>query len=288
MIIVNLKGGLGNQMFQYALGRKLALQNKTTLKLDTSGYPKQTLRKYGLPVFNIQENIASNEEVKHLKYPLGSISMAWRRFSFKILRRFHISWEPATLDRLEKKKDLYLDGFWQSYKYFDDIAEIIRQDFSLKEPLEKVSPELNEKIKGTNSVSIHIRRSDYLNPKVQQQFGSCSLDYYAQAAKIIASKISDPVFFIFSDDVQWVKENLKLEFTMIAVSDYQLKDFQEMIAMSLCKHNIIANSSFSWWGAWLNGNPDKIVIAPNKWFNDGSLNIDDLIPPAWTKIPRDQ
>jgi len=288
MIITNIKAGLGNQLFQYALGRKLALKNNETLKLDISGYPKQTLRKYGLSVFNIEENIADDQEVKRLKYPLGILSMVWRRFSFKILRRHHVGWEPNTLKSLEKKKNFYLDGFWQSYKYFDDVADTIRRDFTLKEPLEKISPELNEKIKGTNSISLHIRRSDYLNPKVQKQFGSCSLNYYAQAIKIISGKIPDPVFFVFSDDPTWVKENLKLEFPMVAVSDYQLKDFQEMTAMSLCKHNIIANSSFSWWGAWMNANPDKIVISPDKWFNDGSLNIDDLIPASWTRIPRDQ
>lgn len=285
MIIVNLKGGLGNQMFQYALGRKLAIKQNTNFKLDISGYPKQTLRQYGLSVFNIKEDIANETEIKSYKYPYGILSMAWRRFSFKILRRFHGGWEPEILNRTG---NFYLDGFWQSYKYFDDIADIIRQDFSLKEPLASASPEFYKIITGANTVALHIRRSDYVtNTKVNQQFGSCSLGYYSQGAKLIAEKIGQPTFVIFSDDPEWVKNNLHLEHPMIFASDYALQDYQEMTAMSFCQHNIIANSSFSWWGAWLNSNPEKIVIAPNKWFNDGSIKEEDLIPPSWTKINRD-
>lgn len=285
MIITNLKGGLGNQMFQYALGRKLSLHNNDQIKLDISGYPRQNLRSYRLDAFNIVENIARAEEIKKFKYPYGILSMAWRRFSFKILRRFHIGWEPRLLAKLEKKQNVYLDGFWQSYRYLEDVVDVIKKDFTLKEPLEKVCPELIHQIEATNSISLHIRRGDYVaDTKTQKHHGSCSLDYYRQAVDLVAKKVVNPTFFIFSDGIDWVKNNLSISHPVIYVSNPELQDYHELILMSLCHHNIIANSSFSWWGAWLNDHSDKIVISPSRWVNNNSVKIDDLIPPTWIKI----
>jgi len=282
MIIVNLKGGLGNQMFQYALGRILALKNKDTLKLDTSGYPRQKLRAYGLDTFNIVENIATKKEIRKLKYPYSIFSMLWRRFSFKILQRHHIGWEPEALKRTG---DIYLDGFWQSYKYFADQADIIKQDFSLKEPLENKYPDLVDKVKKTASVSLHIRRGDYANSKITNYYhGTCSPRYYREAIEIIKNKVTEPVFFIFTDEPAWAKANLQFIQPAVFVADYQLSDGEELALMKICQHNIIANSTFSWWGAWLNSHPDKIVIAPKKWANKDNEAFKDLIPPKWIRI----
>jgi hypothetical protein len=283
MIIVNLKGGLGNQMFQYALGRKLALKNRDCFKLDITGYPRQTLRSYGLSAFRIKEDIASNATVKKFKYPFGLLSMAWRRFSFKVLRRFHTGWEPAIL---EKKGNIYLDGFWQSYKYFSDIEDIIRADFKLKEPLESKSPALVRLIKDSASVSLHIRRTDYLtSSKHLAAFGSLPLSYYEQAIDFIKTKVQKPTLFIFSDDPAWVKANLPTaSLETIYLADFKLPDYEELAVMSLCRHHIIANSTFSWWGAWLDPRPDKIVIAPAHWTKTGEPKTNDIIPTLWIKM----
>lgn len=269
-------------MFQYALGRKLALKNNDQLKLDISSYPKQNLRRYRLGGFEIVENIATAGEIKKIKYPFGLFSRIWRIFGFKILRQFYIGWEPSAL---KKNGTFYLDGFWQSYKYFEDIEKVIKKDFSLKVSLENKVPELLAQITNANSVSLHIRRGDYVSDqKTQKHHGTCDLNYYTRAIDKIVEKISNPTFFIFSDDIEWVKHNLKTNYQVVYVSQPSLEDYEELILMSKCKHNIIANSSFSWWGAWLNSNSEKVVISPTKWMNDNSVKINDLIPPTWTKI----
>ena len=282
MIILNLKGGLGNQMFQYALGRKLALKNNTALKLDISGYPRQTLRQYGLGDFNIVEEIATPEEVRKLKYPFGLCSKLARRFRFKILRRFHIGWEPGIL---EAGDNIYLDGFWQSYKYFDDVTETLKKEFTLKQPLSPASTELSAQILSADSISLHIRRGDYVsNPKTRKHHGICDLDYYRKAVKLITEKVPTPTFFVFSDDIDWVKQNLDIGFPTVYVSRPELGDSEELVLMSRCHHHIIANSSFSWWGAWLGINSEKIIISPTKWVNNNSVKMNDLIPKTWLKI----
>jgi hypothetical protein len=296
MIIVNLKGGLGNQMFQYAMGRKLSLANKVDLKLDKTGYDRGHFRSYGLGIFNIKENFASEEEIRKIKYPYGLLSKAWRGFVAKILRQHHTSWEPNSIKKIEKKisqnKDVYLDGYWQSYKYFENIKDILSKDFSLKIPLEETHPELLSKIASTNSVAVSFRRTDYLLPQNLKTIGICSAKYYNQAVELMAAKIDDPIFFVISDDLDWVKDSINFKNCPVVYVSEMRKDnsinyFQEMMIMSKCKHGIIANSSFSWLPTWLNPNKEKIIIAPDIWFTNNSIKTDDIIPPAWIKLPRD-
>ncbi|OJI09297.1 MAG: alpha-1,2-fucosyltransferase [Candidatus Vogelbacteria bacterium CG10_big_fil_rev_8_21_14_0_10_49_38] len=291
MIIVNLKGGLGNQMFQYALGRKLALKTGQELKLDLTGFDRDHSRAFGLDNFNIIKPPATPAEIKRVKYPYGWFSKGWRWFRFKILRVHHTGWEPKTLNQIERKlkthDDFYLDGFWQSHKYIEDVRENLLTDFTPKESLEKKYPDLIAQIKNTNSVGIHLRRGDYAtNSRVLREFGVCSIAYYQRAIKLLAEKIDQPNLFIISDDINWVKENLPTDHPTVYVSELGTKDYEELLIMSQGKHNIIANSTFSWWGAWLNNNPDKIVIAPEPWFNNNSIKIDDIIPPTWIRLPR--
>jgi len=275
MIIIQLKGGLGNQMFQYAMGRRVAHANNTDLKLDISWFNNigvnYTPRKYSLQPFNIIENFASINEIKALKR--GRIHNLTKRILTK--ERF--------------SNNVYLSGYWQNEKYFKDIEDIIRKEFTLKKPIRNKYIDL---INHTNSVSLHIRRGDYvINPEYRKTLGACPLSYYHKAIRNILNFVTHPHFFIFSDDIKWAKNNLKFKHPVTFVSNkeqYLLKntntDYEDLILMSKCKHNIIANSSFSWWGAWLNSNPDKIVIAPKKWFNDLSLTNKDLIPELWMKI----
>lgn len=288
MIITKLIGGLGNQMFQYALGRHLALKNKTSLKFDLTGYKKQTgiiPRRYGLYVFSIQENFAVLEEINKLKYR----QRFWAALKLKNKKSFLKEKKAGVFNEevLKRGDNLYLDGFWQTEKYFKDIRDIIIKDFSLKKEYNKIDEQIFKKIKNYNSVSLHIRRRDYVNDIRTKRFhGNCSLSYYLRAIKYISAKISEPFFFIFSDDTSWAKENLKINFPLIYVSNGRYRDYEELILMSKCRHNIIANSSFSWWAAWLNQNNKKIVIAPAKWFNNDLANSNDIIPNNWIKMPN--
>lgn len=282
MIITRIKGGLGNQMFQYAIARRISLDQNCDFKLDITDYNADNFRKFGLKNFNIVENIATSEEVKKLKYPYGFLSKMWRFFSFKILRIHNVGFNASVLQR---HKDLYLDGYWQSYKYYENIRKKLQEDFSLKIPLTEEKQRLVEEIRNCNAVSLHIRRGDYVSDKnASKIFNVCTMEYFESGAEYIGSKVASPIFYIFSDDANWVKENLKINFPTVYVADYGLKDFEELYLMSCCKHNVIANSSFSWWGAWLNNNPDKIVVCPKKWVNNNSVKMGDLVPDNWVRV----
>jgi hypothetical protein len=283
MIITRLQGGLGNQMFQYALGRTLSLKNGTELRLDTILYDKNNFRNFGLGAFHIQATKATPEDVKSVK-PQGISSAidALRPVNKKrLLKEKGFSFQPTVL---EAGNPVYLEcsinGGWQSEKYFIEAADIIRKDFEFKDFHNEKFQTLLSKVTGTNSVSLHLRRTDYLQPKHQKIYAEIVLSYYERALE----KVSAAEVFIFSDDIEWVKANLKLQNTLVTyVSDQGFTDSQELFLMSQCKHNITANSTFSWWGAWLNQNPHKIVITPRQWFIDGR-NESDLIPKSWTKL----
>lgn len=281
MIVIRLNGGLGNQMFQYAFGRSLALMRNETLGLDLSNYEKNinpdTPRKFELGNFMIMAEILPINE-------RNNSSSLWLRLSQKINLFFrgdyHMRFHPALL----KKKQHIFDGFFQSYKYFIDYEKIIRNDFSLNFMLTGKAKELAESIILEKSVSVHIRRGDYVtNEKNYQGYGVCSIEYYKEAIKIVSTKQPKAEFYVFSDDIKWVKENLSFPDLTVYVSGYGFDDSVEMYLMSLCKYNIIANSTFSWWAAWLNKYPNKIVIAPKKWANI-SVVTNDLLPVDWLKI----
>jgi len=288
MIIINLKGGIGNQMFQYAFGKKMALKNDDTLKLETAGLARANdvgdiYRPFSLDAFQIQKNIATPDEVRKLKYPYGIISKGLRWFNFKILKKRHTVFEQ---EALSWTGDLFLDGYWQSPLYFDDIRKPIVAEFQLRTPLSTSVMKYKTRMESTNSISVHIRRGDYVkNPQVLKEFGICEASYYQAAIDQINASTDNPTFFVFSDDIAWVKENLPLPATSVFVQDPDLRDVEELALMSMCKHNIIANSTFSWWGAYLNNNDEKIVIAPTPWFNE-SKSDPHLIPETWTQLPK--
>jgi len=284
MFIVKLKGGLGNQLFQYALGKKLSVIRNESFKLDISGYVQRiktdTPRKYSLDAFNIKADIASDLEIKNIKYPFGIISKGWRFFSFKFLRIHNIGYIPSILSA--KKK--YIDGYWQSYKYLGPIRNILLEEFTLRESIENKYKELLNQI-NNNSTSIHIRRGDLVsNAKTKAEYHTFGIEYYEEAIKIISKETSNPTFFVFSDDIEWAKQNLKIDLPIVFVSNPQIKDYEELIIMSRCKNNIIANSTFSFWSAWLNQNPNKIVIAPKQWTTKKTSDELDVLPKEWIQI----
>lgn len=274
-------------MFQYATGRSIEITSNTKVKFDLSWFKQFPQRKYGLDKFNTKVDIANLLEIARLR--------RWerkdgRRFSpLALLRKrgaIHIKdSEYASQEKILNARDgVYLDGHWQSEKYFDKVKDIIRKEFMLKNEPSGRYKNIETEIRKNKSVSMHIRRGDYTMEKVQKTLALCSLGYYQKAIQKMAEKIENPTFFIFSDDIEWVKENLKIEYPMVFVSNDELKDHEELILMSKCGHNIIANSSFGWWGAWLNNNPNKIIITPKKWFKDTSKNTKDLISESWLKL----
>ena len=287
MIIVKLNGGLGNQMFQYALGKHLANKHRTKLKLDVSEYATHDLRRYELHRFKIKDEIISEEELNKYLYP-NLLKRCFdiltnKYFAYKIVTEKKFSFIPDTLNTRSKA---YLIGYWQTEKYFKPIEFLIRECF-LPAIINETSRHLINQIENSNSVSIHIRRGDYVsNEHTNKIHGVCDMEYYDLAIEIVSRKIETPVFYIFSDDINWVKHNLNIKFQHHFVSNSMLQNDEEMNLMSLCKHNIIANSSFSWWGAWLNKFPHKIIIAPKRWYADEKKNAEtkDLIPDAWIRI----
>ncbi len=286
MIITQLAGGLGNQMFQYALGQTLALKNHDTLKLDIRNYtPDNTFRSYKLKHFAITAAIATPEEIARIKRDWPVISRFVRAFKIRILRQESVSFKPAIL---EKTGDQYLEGYWQSERYFQDSASVIRRDFTLKEPLGPGAATVAAQIAATAApVSLHVRRGDYASDaKVNAMFGTCSPNYYRRALKLIRERVPTAHFFVFSDDIEWVKQQLELGPDAVFVSNKTtLQDYEELYLMSLCHHHIIANSSFSWWGAWLDPRPDKIVIAPRVWFHGTNPKMyRDIVPTSWIKL----
>lgn len=285
MIITQLAGGLGNQLFQYAVGRSLALRNRDHLKLDTSQYTEHDLsRTYKLKHFNIQAQIATPEDIALVAPGHKLLRRVIRAFQYRILKIERISFQPWVL---AQKGNVYLEGYWQSEKYFTEIAPTIREDLELRAPLGLEAGHIAETIKqSSRPVSLHVRRGDYVtNTGVNKTFGTCSPEYYKAATEIISKRWPEAQFFIFSDDIKWVQENLNLPSNSFFVSQPQIADYEEIHLMSRCRHHIIANSSFSWWGAWLNPRPDKVVIAPRVWFGGLKERVyQDIVPESWIKI----
>jgi hypothetical protein len=291
LIISALSGGLGNQMFQYAAGKALAERLGHEIKLDTSFYKTfKTNRTFELSdVFEGNFQIASSQDLRSVlgwKFFFHQ-NGKWRHwlkrlpFATNWIHEKSFSYWPG-IQNLDNS--CFLEGNWQSESYFVDYSEEIRKDFSFR--MENFTcPDLLNKIRSKNSVSIHIRRGDYTASKETLKYhGICPAAYYLEAMKIMQTKLTEPEFFVFSDEIQAAKDLLgKQKKVYFVEENFQGNNHYDMMLMSECQHNIIANSTFSWWGAWLNKNKTRIVIAPEKWFaND--LPSQDLIPKSWLRI----
>jgi len=297
MIISRLIGGLGNQMFQYAAACRLASRHRTNQKLDLTFFKNiqqgTTTRRFELDKLNISAKIASKREIAEMKGEIKSKFHCSSLLHLKKLQKQAISpmvfTEQFTYfneEVLSLSDNVYLDGYWQSEKYFTDIENIIRMEFTVKRKPDSINMQKSQEIIKVNSVSLHIRRGDYVTDlETNQHHGTCSLAYYENAVNILADLTKDPHFFVFSDDPVWAKTNFKTDYPVTFI-DHNSADkcYEDMRLMCLCRHHIIANSSFSWWGAWLSNNPDKIVIAPSRWFVDPERSTVDLLPHTWIKI----
>ena len=292
MIITNIIGGLGNQMFQYAAGRSLSLAKGVEFRLDVSDFSG-----YGLHqgfelwrVFNCPVPTATTGDVQAIlgwqaspimrRLLARPILSMFRRCGF-VVEPFFNYWQGIK----DVPANSYLTGYWQSEKYFRDVLQTIRTDFTFKNPPSPRNAELAEQIGRGNAISLHVRRGDYAsNPKTTATHGLCTPEYYRSAIQYVTDRVDQPSFYIFSDDPDWVRQNMKVEFPCYFVDHNKgAESYNDMRLMSLCRHHIIANSSFSWWGAWLNPDPNKIVVAPRKWFANDN-DVSDLFPSGWVTL----
>ena len=289
MIVIQICGGLGNQMFQVALGRKLACVNQAPLKLDLTPLRTDPLRSYACSPFRLDAEFASDRDLNTFAIPLarrmGRIGTVFSTFfpGKNVVREKAFPFDPEIL---KVKSPAYLIGYWQTERYFADIADTIRADFQLVEPFTADRHDLLNQIQASTAVSVHVRRGDYVtNPSAAVVHGTCSPHWYAQAMTRMAERVANPKFFVFSDDADWARDNLpNPDGTVFVRQQADGRDHQDMHLMANCRHHIIANSSFSWWGAWLNPRQDKQVIAPAKWFNQSANDTCDLIPEGWEQL----
>lgn len=283
MITVRLFGGLGNQMFQYAFARRLAIEHDTSVVLDLGWFkyesPATTSRRYELGVFALDEATP-----KRAHRPAGRRSrLPWRRApSLPVVSEKHVTSEIGS----SAPDDVWLNGYWQSEKYFVAAEEEVREAFRFKRRSKGHNAALLQAIRADNSVSLHVRRGDYVtDPRISKVHGASTLDYYRAAVEEITTRIESPRFYVFSDDPGWSRENIVTDHPTVYVShNTGRSSFEDMRLMSHCRHHITANSSFSWWGAWLGQSADRIVIAPKVWFAEASKNTSDRVPEGWIRL----
>ena len=293
MIISNITDSLGNQMFQYAAGLAIAMKHGVSLRLDTSGFAKD--KRHNVfeikRVFNCTAEIAGEADMRSVLGWQSSLPVRriLSRRSMAVFRREKIVFEPHFHYWPEinhAPRECFLVGYWQSEKYFRTYASEVSADFTFKPLLTNVNVELSEQIAHVNAVSLHVRRGDYAtNPRNMRKHGVCPSNYYKEAIRYIAERVEAPYYFVFSDDMDWVRANLNINSPCCYVVHNRCSEsYNDMRLMSLCRHHIIANSSFSWWGAWLNPSTTKIVVAPKRWFNDYPANTEDLMPEGWVTL----
>lgn len=286
MIISSLNGGLGNQMFQYAAGKALAQRHLVGLGLDIRIYDGPSQFDFGLNHFAISAKILTPAELPPSRKTNKLHYLIWRS---GLIHPYFVDQKQDGFNPkfFDIRDNTYLLGYWQSERFFLDSADTIAKDFRITTAPTAQNAHMATKIQNVNAASLHIRRGDYISDTMANAtHGVCSLDYYEQALAHLAANGQDATeAFVFSDDPAWAHENLRMSLPRTIVdindSDHQYEDLR---LMSLCKYNIIANSSFSWWGAWLNRSPDKKVIAPKEWFRDMSKKNPDICPPDWIRI----
>ncbi len=292
MIIVRVMGGHSNQLFQYAVGRSLAIKRKTELKLDINTYfdnqpAENTPREYELNAYPLRATIASLQEIKNALDEQNDASSFKSLFRDK--KKFRVYSEEASpfqrqVQRLPKNS--YLIGYWQNENYFRDIRQNLIREFEPVEPMTQKNEKYLAQIQSTQAISLHVRREDYVDNKHAKQFhGLMPLDYYRAALEIILKKTKDSNrhIFVFSKEIDWCKKNIKFDLPITFIEGNK-DGSDDMRLMKHCRHNIMANSSFSWWGTWLNQNPDKVVIAPKIWFQDPSANKNMELPRSWIRL----
>ena len=285
MVIIRIWEGLGNQMFQYAFARALK-EKGLDVRLDLD-------RSYDEAFGKKRKHNARFNSVQNFRITLPRIDVCkYGRYFYlrrgNCVERFFFNFSSYGLGKYKFYEEVsaeysdvwsqisgecYIKGWFQSEKYFKDIREILLKEFVPREKI-KISKQLRYAIDDRESVALHVRRGDFV--KIGQTIG---LEYYTEAVALMKKKYNNPIFLVFSDDIEWTKRNLGIDGRCVYV-DGDFKDYEELFVMSRCRSNIIANSTFSWWAAWLNSNGDKYVIAPNKW----AKGQENIIPNEWCRI----
>jgi hypothetical protein len=297
-VTVTLKGGLGNQLFQYAIGRALSVSLNVPLRLDLSWFKEvkatngniTTIREYALEPYGLKvSTYYSNRQT-------GIIAQLIEKYA-KIVGKYIPGY--LALDGIYYERDfkfdsnvkelvppVWLHGYWQSYKYFDAIAELLRHDLGQPQGLSLPTQAFISRIKSTDSIALHIRRGDYVsNKNASVVHGLCSIEYYKKGLEIVSVGLHKPHCFIFSDEPEWAKNNLRFSIPTTVVDINGPKDAHEDLwLMSACDRFVIANSSLSWWAAWLSNAANKLVVAPREWFADANVDTTSLIPPEWMRL----
>lgn len=290
-VITRLQGGVGNQLYQYAIGRAVASRLERPLLIDARTIrPEAPVRQYALSAFRIRGVLVS-----------GSIAFCTRWVgSVRLGGAFQATFPPARRFRYLRDREegfdpkvfamhpgpIVLHGYWQSYRYFEDIAPLLRADLEFHVTPDVENARWIAHIESVEAVCVHVRRGDYVsNPNFAATLGSCTPEYYRRGVAAILKRSKRPEFFVFSDDPAWARGNLRLPGrTHILEHNLRRSDVDDMRLMSHCRHFIIANSSFSWWAAWLSRRPGKSVIAPARWFVQDKTPSVDRIPPDWVRV----
>jgi hypothetical protein len=293
MIVLKPFGGLGNQMFQYAAARRLALHHGVPLGLDLRWFGAQDLRSLDLMDLRVEAEQAPDDALLPGMAPdwTGASRRTRLRLGIEARRR---GWRlvtettPGVVDDSARSAPdrSILVGYWQSERYFDDVAETVRHELVPRRPLSTQAAALAGEIRDAGAVSLHVRRGDFTkDPLSRQTHGACSPEYYRRAMSLLDDRLGDPVYYLFSDDPGWVTENIAHPRTrMVSSPERTWPAYEEMALMSACRAHIVANSSFSWWGAWLGAHPEKVVVAPETWFADPAFRSDDIVPTGWVRL----
>jgi hypothetical protein len=288
MVLFQLMGGLGNQMFQYAAAKSLSLESNIPVKFFFRDTNKNAPRDYGLHVLSCNLPRATNCEIERYLPPNRIIQRLNNLFPFRneklvFKEKNDFIFDPSFFD--VQNEALYY-GFWQTENYFSKYEDEIRRDFNFSVKPSFLNSELIIKLKLQQSVAVHIRRGDYVSQlETNELHGICPIKYYIDSIEYVTERLDKPIFYFFSDDIDWVRNNFSyLSRAFFVDFNGGISSYEDLRLMSLCKHNIIANSSFSWWGAWLNSNPEKIVIAPKMWMTNIMSDTVDIIPKSWITI----
>lgn len=292
-IIAQLQGGLGNQLFQYATARALAHHHEASLLLDQSWFTKTyedvTPRELLLSALNTKGALISIESPpKRPKRIRRLLQRLWPINPFVYFEQAPYRFDPRLLKMpVFKTQNLYMMGYWQSYRYFESIKKILQSEVSPKAPLNSHYQNYLGQIQASHSAMVHVRRGDYVHlASAAKVHGFIGLDYYQQGMAILLNKNPETHFFVFSDDLDWVRANLPYQDRVTFIQSLEDSDavIQELELMTHCQNHLIANSSLSWWAAWLAKNPHNLVICPSQWTNDQTMIWDDLLPAHWQQI----
>ena len=274
MITTHLMGGMGNQMFQYAIARATAIRLGTGVRLYTATYNTTDWRVYSLGLWRgVTAPTCSTYEGKVLRESDSGDGMP---YSEEIVAAIS---DPCTLY-----------GYWQTEKYFAEIEALLQDEFQPEQPLAPFARNIERLIRaeGRKSTFLTVRRTDYVGNPFH---GVLPMEYYLKAAALVEAKVSDPCFFVFSDEPEWVTNNFEFPYRFVVAGNYDRtvkphlgREDSELWLMRLCHHAVMANSSYSWWGAWLNPDRDRVVVAPAQWFLDGTRNTRDIVPERWLKV----